>query len=134
MRFLRVARDFIHAVSGVALVSALFTLNDLRSICFSKCLFYNILRLAPEFEFQQGGGHGVGIPYTKSRLKIATNRLSQKNLDFNQLSINILKNSPNTRLQLGKQPARLKNRIKIRSPPNPKRAVCALSSRMMTRW
>lgn len=77
-------------------MSALFTLIDLRGTCSYKYFIYNILRLAPGFEFKQDGGHGVGIPYTKSRLKFATNRLSQKNLDFNQLSINILKNSPNT--------------------------------------
>jgi hypothetical protein len=64
-------------------VSALFTLIDLRSTCFHKCLIYNILRLSPEFEFQQDGGHDVGIPYTETRLKFATNKFSRKILDFN---------------------------------------------------
>jgi hypothetical protein len=105
VEFPRVARDFIYAVTGVAVVSALFTFVDLRSNDFHKCFTSKLLSLTPVFEFHQNGDHGVGIPYTKSGLEFATNRPSQRILVFNQLSINILKNSPNTRLQLGKQPA-----------------------------
>jgi hypothetical protein len=90
----------------------------LRSNDFHKYFISKLLSLTPVFEFHQNGDHGVGISYTKCRLKICDQQAVTKNFRFQLVVHQHLKEQPERAPSTWQTACLTKAPNKKHSPPN----------------